>query len=424
MTTIASTAAAAWFVLLVAAPVSAQPAAPANTCLTCHTGQTETRLSEPAARYARADVHRDRGFACVDCHGGDPTAADTAAAHDSVRGFRGTPSGTAQIAVCARCHSDPMLMRRYAPAERVDQAAEYATSVHGQRLARGDTRVATCASCHGAHGIRPVGDAQSPVYPINVAATCGACHADASHMAGYVGTDGAALSTSQLADYRTSVHFEALTVRNDLAAPTCNDCHGNHGATPPGVDSIVNVCGTCHAVFAQKYATSVHAFVFERGCVDCHGNHAVAAPTDAMVGTDDEALCSQCHSGPGDVGAMAAAHMRSEFDRVTSRIDASSALIARIGNAGIETGDEQLRLRDARSALTLARTDLHAFTPTAVDEAIAGGDTALDAVDAAGETGLRELRFRRRGLAASLGLILLFVIALALKIRSLDRPTP
>ena len=26
-------------------------------------------------------VHRDRGFSCVDCHGGDPTAEDRASAH-------------------------------------------------------------------------------------------------------------------------------------------------------------------------------------------------------------------------------------------------------------------------------------------------------------------------------------------------------
>jgi hypothetical protein len=32
---------------------------------------------------------------------------------------------------------------------------------------------------------------------------------------------------------------------------------GNHGAAAR-VGSVVSVCGTCHAVFAQKFATSVH----------------------------------------------------------------------------------------------------------------------------------------------------------------------
>ena len=103
---------------------------------------------------------------CADCHGGDPAAGRQGSGPRSRRsGFKGTPSGQAVIATCARCHSDAELMRRYAPRQRVDQATEYATSVHGKRLAMGDTRVATCASCHGAHGIRAVNDAQSPVYP-------------------------------------------------------------------------------------------------------------------------------------------------------------------------------------------------------------------------------------------------------------------
>jgi hypothetical protein len=42
-------------------------------------------------------------------------------------------------------------------------------------------------------------------------------------------------------------------------------------------------------------------------------------------------------------------------------------------------------------------------------------------VDRAGEEAAAELAYRRRGLAVSLGAILLFVAALALKIRQLER---
>ena len=83
-------------------------------------------------------------------------------------------------------------------------------------------------------------------------------------MTGYKLSDGKPLPTSQLADYQKSVHYAALTRDNDLSAPTCNDCHGNHGAAPPGVGAVTNVCGTCHAVFAEKFATSVHAQIFDK----------------------------------------------------------------------------------------------------------------------------------------------------------------
>ena len=49
-------------------------------------------------------------------------------------------------------------MKHFNPSERVDQLAEYRTSGHGKTLLRGDESVATCVSCHGAHGILPVKD--------------------------------------------------------------------------------------------------------------------------------------------------------------------------------------------------------------------------------------------------------------------------
>src|SRR5581483_9243910 len=212
--------------LLMLAATAEQPAPAVTGCVACHAAQQEPRVAAPASLYRGPDVHRERGFTCVDCHGGDPAAGDAKQAHDASRGFKGKPAGEGIIATCARCHSDAELMRRYAPKQRVDQASEYATSVHGKRLAAGDHKVATCATCHGAHGVRLVSDAKSPVFPTNVANTCASCHADAGHMAGYTLPGGSPLPTTQAADYRKSVHFEALTKGNDLSAPTCNDCHG------------------------------------------------------------------------------------------------------------------------------------------------------------------------------------------------------
>ena len=394
--------------------------APGGTCVSCHAGLSDARLAQPAATFAQPDVHRENGFACTDCHGGDGSAADKQRAHDTARGFRGKPAGQAVIATCARCHSDAAFMRRFAPRQRIDQAAEYATSVHGKRLASGDTGVATCASCHGAHGIRRVNDARSAVFPTNVAATCAACHADAAHMSSYT-LAGKPLPTNQLALYRQSVHYTALTKGNDLSAPTCNDCHGNHGAAPPGAGSVVNVCGTCHAVFAQKFATSVHSQIFDRGCVECHSNHAVLKPSDEMLGTDTGSLCGTCHSGADDKGAQAAAQMRGDIERLKAGLGRSSASVDGLKNAGMEMSAQELAIGTARTRLTLARTEMHTFDAAHVTPVVAEGMAALAAVDAAGDKAAAELRFRRRGLAASLGAILLVVLALAVKIRQIER---
>jgi predicted CXXCH cytochrome family protein len=400
------------------APAAAQPAA-ASACQTCHAALPAATLAAPARDFAALDVHRERGFSCVDCHGGDPAAVDKTAAKAPATGFKGRPATTAIIAVCSRCHSDAALMRKYAPKQRVDQAAEYATSVHGQQLAKGDTKVATCVSCHGAHGVRPVADAQSPVYPTNVAATCTRCHADPEYMKGYQRA-GAPLPTDQRQNYEESVHYQAMAERHDLSAPTCNDCHGNHGAAPPGVDAIANVCGTCHTVFATKFALSTHAVIFERGCVECHGNHRILPPSDAMLGTGEGALCGTCHA-EGDNGFKAAAEMRRGMDTLTAAIAHSQEQIDRVENAGIDMADQALALREANNHLTRARTELHAFDPALVSAVVAEGMGLTAKVDEAAGTARAEVSYRRTGLAVSLAFIILVVIALRMKIRSLER---
>lgn len=419
-----------WLIVVVAAILSvgaaqtarAQPGPRANTCLACHATQKDSRLAAPAVLFSQTDIHRESGFVCVDCHGGNGLAPGEAAAHDASQGFKGKPAGQAQIAACARCHSDGELMRRFSPRQRIDQATEYATSVHGQQLAKGDTNVATCASCHGAHGIRRVSDAKSPVFPTNVANTCGSCHADAVRMKRYTRADGTPLPTRQLADYRLSVHYRALTKGNDLSAPTCNDCHGNHGAAPPGVGAVTNVCGTCHAVFAQKFDTSVHKQIFDKGCVECHGNHAILQPSDEMLGTTGHGICAPCHTAgdASDKGSVAAEKMRTDIEHLKTGIEHSTALIAQVRDAGIEVSDQELALREARTKLTLGRTEMHAFDPALVAPIVADGSKIVEAVDRAGQNGVAELRYRRRGLAVSLGAILLVVIALALKVRQID----
>jgi hypothetical protein len=81
------------------------------------------------------------------------------------------------------------------------------------------------------HDIREVKDPRAPIHPLRLPETCARCHGDAKHMAPYK------LNTDQFAEYRSSVHWEALAKRGDLSALFAS-CHGNHGATPPQVSSV------------------------------------------------------------------------------------------------------------------------------------------------------------------------------------------
>lgn len=150
---------------------------------------------------------------------------------------------------------------------RTDQLAAYWTSGHGKALKeRGETRVAVCVDCHGAHDILKPNEATSKTNPLHVPDTCATCHADAKLMAEF------GLPVQLVDEYRQSVHGQLLLVQGDKGAPTCATCHGNHAAAPPGFASVGSVCGQCHQHASQHFANSIHAQQESfHGCVQCHG---------------------------------------------------------------------------------------------------------------------------------------------------------
>ena len=67
---------------------------------------------------------------------------------------------------------------------------------------------------------------------------------------------------------------------------------------------------------------------------------------------------------------------------------------------------------------------MHAFAPPQVARIVADGVSIVAAVDHAGQNGVAELGYRRRGLFVSLGAILLVLVGLGLKVRQIDRREP
>jgi len=387
----------------------------ANTCLDCH-GAQDPPLQVTEAQFSQ-DIHSQKGLSCASCHGGDPTKADMNAMSKSA-GFRGKIERGQIPALCGHCHSDGAFMRRYNPGLRTDQVSQYKTSVHGKLLAKGDTKVAVCTDCHGVHDLRAPNDAASNVHPLNVAKTCARCHADVSHMKGY------SIPTDQFAKYNTSVHHEAMVVRGDLSAPTCTTCHGNHGAAPPGVDSVGNVCSTCHVFQAQMYEKSTHKTAFQSaglpGCVVCHSNHAVTHPTDARLGTGSEGVCMQCHT-PGDDCDQARTEMLVGLTRLGEAIKGADQVLGVAESSGMEVSEARLQQDQARDSLTKARVTIHGFQQALVDQDIQAGLQIAAKDLQAGKDALAERGYRRRGLGYALVFILLTVVGLFLYIRQIER---
>jgi hypothetical protein len=363
------------------------------------------------------DIHAQKGLTCTSCHGGDASSYDPTVAMGSQAGFKGKIDRRKIPDLCGSCHSNPNLMRQYDPSLRTDQLAEYHTSVHGKRLVAGDTKVAVCIDCHSVHDIRPPSDPRSIVNPVNVATTCSRCHADANYMKQY------GIPTDQFAKYNTSVHHDALAVRGDLSAPTCTTCHGNHGAVPPGVDKVQNVCANCHVFQAQIFAKSTHSKFFQDeglpGCVVCHTNHGIHMPSDAMLSTGPSGVCMRCHA-PGDHCDRARASILGNLTQLDDTIKQADDALRLAESSGMEVSEARLSQDQARDALTKARVTIHSFQTALVDQDVQIGMKIAAANLKSGKDAMIERNHRRIGLGLCLVAIAIMLVGLWLYIRKLE----
>lgn len=391
---------------------------PESTCVKCHLLLAD-QLQAPATTFNN-DMHNQPQLGCVGCHGGDPNAEQPQDAMDPAKGFRGVPAAAQIPDLCGGCHQNAALIKQYAPNLATDQLPQYWTSEHGQRLKEGDTNAATCVSCHGAHGILSVHDTRSPVYPTRVIGTCAACHADAQRMAPYK------IATNQVAEYEQSVHYHALTVTNDLSAPTCPTCHGAHGAVPPGAQSVATVCGTCHSRNLELFRSSPHREAFINlnvgACEACHSNHRVLSPKDSWLKLADEGVCGHCHL-PEDRGGAAAIGMLAALELAVRTTGDADEQVGRAKRAGMLMDEAESDLQHAHEEIITARTQVHTASVAAVAAHTGAAVTSSDHALASAHAAFAEIRWRRTGLLVALVLILLAILAVLRMIRAIERPT-
>ena len=318
-------------------------------CLVCHAEKRRAYL---------LGVHSERSVRCHDCHGGDPASLEIATAHTG--DFVADLSRRAAIEICTRCHSDPNQMRQYGlPA---DQLAELEASRHGQLLLdEGNQDAPACSDCHDPHTTLQAEDARSSVNPFNILGTCERCHADETLMARY------GLPTDQVAEFKRSRHWTALTEDHNLAAPTCVSCHGSHAALPPGLGEITNVCGRCHVAVRQALDAGAHGAASRdgslAGCTGCHENHG----TTRLVADQIAASCVDCHDAES-AEAGQGVELQEVILRAESDIERGAHAIEMLAEAGRSTVDARFGLRTAITHYRRMTRLMHGLSVDALED--------------------------------------------------------
>jgi predicted CXXCH cytochrome family protein len=385
-----------------------------NTCVACHSG-LGGNFSQITTDWSDS-VHAERGVGCVSCHGGDPTQTDAAAAMSPEAGFLGPLPKERIPGLCGSCHARVDLMRPFdLPTDQFDQ---YWQSQHGQALLNGDSNVATCFDCHDGHRVLKVTDPASLVYPTNEPAMCARCHADTALMAPY------GIPTNQYDVYQTSVHGVAVLQNLDLRAPTCSTCHGAHGAAPPGLEEVANVCGQCHATTEDYYLQGAHRTGVTSEavprCVTCHGQHDITVPTrDLFLGTEDR-HCGSCHSPGTDI----ATQVDAIYQALTVADDAYAQAEATIASATqhrLIMATQQELLEQANTPLIEARALQHTVNVADIQAKTEASLNLSQQAQASAQAALQSLQNRRLGMIVALAVILVIILALVLIKVELDR---
>ena len=322
--------------LLLFVPAANSPAQENDACLECHGEVFLTEEAETARLYVKKEIftgsiHGD--LDCIDCHmdmevdefphPAVAEAVDCAFCHDDVMETFGRSihsrelgKGDSRSSLCASCHgahdirpvAEPLataaIHQRCAECH-VEEGKIYAGSLHGRALADGDPLAPNCSTCHGGHGLLPSSDPNSSISFHNIPRLCGSCH-----------EEGAPVQAARdiphehvLKNYSQSIHGEGLYKKGLTVTAVCTSCHTSHNvleADDPrstiNRDNLAATCTECHVLIEEMHRKVIKGELWEKephkipACVDCH------APHKARKVYYDEGMadgdCLSCHDDP------------------------------------------------------------------------------------------------------------------------------
>lgn len=245
-------------------------------CQDCHGNVHEILpASDPKSKVAHTNIPAT----CGSCHGKQLVMAGSGVSsapfhsyEQSVHG-KAVNGGSEAAAVCTDCHGSHDIMTGTDPKSPIakfnvpitcgkchsDVQSDFAQSIHGTALAKGNWQAPVCTDCHGIHTIKAPNDPNSAVAAANVGNTCAACHASVKLSAEF------GVAGNRVSSYLASYHGMASKVGSATVA-NCASCHGVHNILPSSDPrstinhaNLAKTCGQCHPGANDKFiASKVH----------------------------------------------------------------------------------------------------------------------------------------------------------------------
>ena len=289
------------------------------SCATCH---ADEQAAYDRSYHAKAIAAGDgKAATCVDCHGSPHELLPASDAKSKVNHVN-IP------ATCGVCHGQKFVME--ASGHSAQPFLSYQESVHGRAVAAGSDKAAVCTDCHGTHEILAASDPKSSIFKFNVPATCAKCHAPiqqefAQSIHGQAiarGNGQAPVCTDCHGIHSIKSHLDpnsTVSVQN-LARVTCARCH--EGVR---LSKEFDVPGSRVSTYLESY----HGLASELGskvvanCASCHGVHNILPSSDPRSTINRANLvttCGQCHPGVTEKFVTAKVHVDAPLSADTGSV--------------------------------------------------------------------------------------------------------
>jgi cytochrome b subunit of formate dehydrogenase/uncharacterized protein with PIN domain len=252
---------------------------------------------------------------CLNCHdpgrstgrreAGMPPAFDAAA-------LRASPHAGLE---CRACHADLAEVKEFPHPEKLkpvecgschtDEQAQFANSLHGRAVARGDNLAPTCELCHGTHTVRRPSAQGSPTSTMEIPRLCGQCHKEGTP----VSLTRQIPQANILGNYMDSIHGRGLYEQGLTVTAVCTSCHTAHQVLPHtdprssiAKQNIAKTCTQCHAQIEAVHQKVIRGELWEKQphlipvCVDCHEPHKIRKVYYPQGMADMD--CQRCHANP------------------------------------------------------------------------------------------------------------------------------